>query len=149
MSGRRNPFEEIERVFERMSRELEDVAGELGRGERGPLGGGSDVAVDLVDEGDVYVVTMDVPGYEQDEIDLRVADGTLWVDCERSDATEEDEEDYLRRERRRASVRRSIGLPGPVEADDVSAKLRNGILTVRLPKVESGAGSDRIEIEGE
>ena len=135
-------------MFERMSREIEDAASQLGEGGRGPLGARSDVAVDLVDEGDVFVVTMDVPGFERDEIDLRVVDGTLWVDCERSDARAEDEEDYLKRERRSASVRRSIGLPAPVEADDVSAKLRNGILTVRLPKVESGSGSEQIEIEG-
>lgn len=136
-------------MFERMSRELEDAASQWGEGGRGPLGTKSDVAIDLVDEGDAFVVTIDVPGFERDEIDLRVADGTLWVECERSDATDVDAEEYLRRERRHASVRRSVGLPAPVEPEEVSAKLRNGILTVRIPKAESGEESKRIEIEGE
>lgn len=136
-------------MFERMSREFEDVAGQWGEGDRGMLRSRSDVAIDLVDEGDAFVVTVDVPGFERDEIDLYVADETLWIDCERSDATDEEEESYLRRERRHASVRRSVGLPAPVEPDEVSAKLRNGILTVTVPKEEPDDGSTRIDIEGE
>ena len=149
MSSRRNPFEELERMFERMSRQFEDAASEWGGGEWAPFGSGDDVAIDLVDEGDAFVVTVDVPGFERDEIDLRVADGTLWIDCERSESSEEDEESYLRRERTHRSVRRSVGLPAPVEADEVTAKLRNGILTVTVPKAEPEEGSQRIEIEGE
>lgn len=136
-------------MFERMSREFEDVAGQWGESDRGMLSTRSDVAIDLVDEGDAFVVTVDVPGFERDEIDLYVADETLWIECERSDATDEEEESYLRRERRHASVRRSVGLPAPVEPDEVSAKLRNGILTVTVPKAEPDDGSKRIDIEGE
>ena len=136
-------------MFERLSRELEDAAHQWGEGGWSPLETGKDVAIDLVDEGDAFVVTMDLPGFERDEIELRVADDTLWVDCERSDAREEDAEEYLKRERRHASVRRSVGLPAPVKSDEVSAKLRNGILTVTVPKAEPEEASTRIDIEGE
>lgn len=144
MSSRRNPFSEIERMFERMSREIEEATSQWGGGELAPFGSGSDVAVDLVDEDDAFVVTIDVPGFERDEIDLRVSERTLWVRCERSEATDEEEESYLRRERRHRSVRRSIRLPSPVNAEEASAKLKNGILTVTVPK----GASRRIDVEG-
>jgi HSP20 family protein len=149
MSSRRNPFEELERMFERMSREFEDAAGQWGEGDWSPLGGREEVAVDLVDEDDEFVVTVDVPGFERDEIDLRVADQTLWIHCERSEAADEEEENYLRQERRHRSVRRSIRLPAPVKKEEVSAKLRNGILTVTVPKAEPREGARQIDIEGE
>lgn len=136
-------------MFERMSRELEDAANQWGVGDWVPPGAESDVAIDLVDEDDAFVVTIDVPGFERDEIELRVTDETLWIECERTDAREENEEEYLRRERRHASVRRTVGLPAPVKPEEVSAKLRNGILTVTVPKAEPEEGSRRIDIEGE
>ena len=149
MSSRRNPFEEIERAFERMSRELEDAASQWGAGALEPFGSQSDVAIDLVDEEDAFVVTIDVPGFERDEIDLRLADRTLWIECDRDESTEAAEESYLRQERRHQSVRRSIRLPAPVEPEEVSAKLKNGILTVTVPKAEPKDGSRQIDIEGE
>lgn len=136
-------------MIERLSREFEEAAGQWGGGELAPFGSGGDVAVDLVDEDDAFVVTVDVPGFERDEIDLRVSEGTLWIECERSEATDEEEESYLRRERRHQSVRRSVRLPAPVKPDEVSAKLKNGILTVTVPKAEPESESHRIEIEGD
>ena len=148
MSSRRNPFEELERMFDRLSREFEEATSQWGERDWELFGTGREAAVDLVDEDDRFVVTIDVPGFERDEIDLRVAEGTLWIECERSSAEEEEGETYLRRERRRASMRRSVRLPAPVEPDEVTAKLKNGILTVTVPKAEPASESRRIEIEG-
>ncbi len=133
--GRRNPFEEIEELLERMGREL-DV-------EKWP--GAASIAVDVVDHGDRYVVTADLPGYERDAIDVRLAAGTLRLAAEREAEAPEEDVDYLRRERRRASVSRRVSLPEAVDEDDVTARYNQGVLTVELAKLE--AGGTRIDIE--
>jgi len=148
MSSRRNPFFDLERMFDRLSREFEEATSQWGEGDWALFETRGEAAVDLVDEDDAFVVTIDVPGFERDEIDLRVTEGTLWIQCERSSEEEEEGDTYLRRERSHASMRRSIRLPAPVDAEDVTAKLKNGILTVTVPKAEPIEESNRIEIEG-
>lgn len=139
MSARNNPFEELERFFQRMSRQFDDASdtwgseGAFGRTAAGP----ESAAIDLVEHGDEFVATVDLPGFERDEIDVLVADQTLRIEAEHEDAAEETEERYLRRERRHRSVRRSLRLPDEVDAEGVNAELNNGVLTVRLPKHEA------------
>lgn len=134
--GRGNPFDEIEDLFDRVSRELE--------GEQ--WGVTSSVAVDVADRGDAYVVTADLPGFGKDGIDVTVADTALRIEAERETTAEVEADDYLRRERQRGSVNRSVRLPEPVDDEGVEATYSNGVLTVTLPK-RSGEGGKRIEIE--
>ncbi len=129
--GRRNPFEELEDLLERLGGELD--AGEW------PAGAG--VSVDVADHGDRYVVTADLPGFEKTDIDVRLAAGALHLDAERELETDEEGVDYLRRERRRESVSRQISIPHPVEEDGVTATYNNGVLTVELPKQDADAGT--------
>ncbi|WP_181687376.1 Hsp20/alpha crystallin family protein [Halorhabdus salina] len=133
MPSKPNPFDEIERMFEQMSRQFEsfdptDVAGSLGG-----------VPVNVRDEGDQFVVTADLPGYESDDIDVTLPDtSTLRISAEtESDATSEDEEEesvFVRRERHQQSVSRSVSLPDRVASEETDASYQNGVLTVTLPK---------------
>ena len=134
--GRRNPFEEIERVLERMGREI-DV-------EDWP--GGAGIAIDVADHGERFVVAADLPGFERDDIELRLAAGALHLDAEREVASEEEGVDYLRRERRREAVSRRVDLPEAVDEEAISARYTNGVLTVELPKREADGGT-RIDVE--
>jgi len=148
MSARSNPFEELERIFERMSRQLDETSHRMGS--RGPIGrlsseSGS-MAIDLVEHDGEFVATVDLPGFEREDVDLRVSDHTLHLEAEHDEATEESEEDYLRRERRHQSVQRSVRLPEEVDKEAVTARMKNGVLTVRLPKAESEE-THEIEIE--
>ncbi|MFW5903421.1 MAG: archaeal heat shock protein Hsp14 [Halolamina sp.] len=137
---RRNPFDELEDMIERMSRQFEGgVPGGL------PTVGG--VAVDVADRDEEYVVTADLPGYETDDIDVTVTDGRLRIEAERETGTEEEGTDYIFNERRRESVSRTVRLPEPVDEDAVTAKYTNGVLTVTLPKEEVGDEGRHIEIE--
>ncbi|WP_331235168.1 Hsp20/alpha crystallin family protein [Natronorarus salvus] len=139
---RRNPFEEIEEFFDRMSRGFEE-------GEWAPTTiGAQQLAVDLADEGDAFVVTADLPGYEREEISLTLAERTLELSAEQeTERVDEDEEvNYIRRERRRRSVGRAVRLPEAVDEEATSARYANGVLTVRLPKVEAEEGTS-ISIE--
>ncbi len=148
MSTRNNPFEELERLFERMSRQFEESSRTWGAD--GPFGQwraelGS-MAIDLVEHDDEFVVTADLPGFERDDVDIRVTDHTLRIEAERDETIEEDEERYLRHERRHRSTKRSIQLPDEVDKDGVSARMKHGVLTVMLPRIEA-EDARKIDIE--
>lgn len=138
MSARSNPFEELERMFERMSRQFEESS-RMWEPE-GPFGRWTskfeEMAVDLVEHDDEFVVTVDLPGFERDDVEIEVTDHTLRIEAEHEEATEEEEEQYLRHERRHESVRRSIRLPDEVDKEGVKARMKNGVLTITLPKLE-------------
>jgi len=145
MPSRRNPFEELERLFERLGGQFE---GDWGRGvdlgEFGEFG----VAVDVADHGDEFVVTADLPGYEKSDIDVTLRGDTLRIAAEREVEEEEEVEgEYLRRERRAASASRSVTLPEEVDESGVSASYANGVLTVTLPKADLGGESHEIDVE--
>jgi HSP20 family protein len=148
VSTRGNPFEELERFFERMNRQFGDVS--PGSGTREPFGqstsGAEPMAIDLVEHDEEFVVTVDLPGFERDDVDVRVTDHTLRIDAEHEERTDEDAEQYLRRERRHESASRSMRLPDAVETRGVTARMNNGVLTITLPKVE-GDTARTIDIE--
>jgi HSP20 family protein len=138
--SRRNPFEEIEQMFERMNQQF-------GQFNDMSVPATQSLSVDLADHEDSFEVTADLPGYEREDIDLSVADRTLRISAERDESTEEGEGNYLRRERRRRSVSRSLSLPEEVVEEEASAAYTNGVLTVTLPKATSDEGSRSIDIE--
>jgi HSP20 family protein len=92
-------------------------------------------------------LTAELPGFEKDDIDLRVTDRTLRLEAEHEgESTEESDGEYVRRERRQTAVARSIHLPEAVQTDDIEATYNNGILTVRMPKIDPVTQGSEIEI---
>lgn len=138
MTPRSNPFDEIERLFENMSRQFEDAS--LSWGDREPFArfstGFETMAIDVVDHEDEFVVTVDLPGFDRDEIDVRVMDHRLTIEAAHEEEIEEGDETYLRQERSHRELTRTITLPDAVEEDAVTAHMKNGVLTVTCPKVE-------------
>jgi HSP20 family protein len=149
MSGRDTVFAELGRFFERMSREFDDPSSTWRS--QGPLApwapSGASAATDLVDRAEAFVVTVDLPGFERDDIDVRITDRALRIAAERESALDGDADRYLRRERRRDSVERSIRLPEAVDRDAVTAETRDGVLTVTLPKLEVREAR-HVDVEG-
>lgn len=139
MTTRNNPFDEIERLIDRMSRQFEEAARTWESD--GPFAGWrselQSMPVDLLERDDEFVATVDLPGFDREEVRVEVTDQTLRIEAERDEETEESDERYLRSERSRASTHRSIRLPDPVETDGVRARMNNGVLTVTLPKLEA------------
>lgn len=126
-------------MFDRLSRQFEQDPFDM-------TGFGGSIAVDVADHDDEYVVTADLPGFDKDDIDVSLADRTLVIEAEHEETEEEESADYLRRERSRQSLSRSLTLPESVDEEGIGARFKNGVLTVTLPKRESGSGK-RIEIE--
>ena len=122
-----------------MQRQLEEVLDAWDGDRYGPTTelATTGMGIDLADRGDEFVLTADVPGFETDDIDLRLADDTLHITVERTEeSTEEDNESYIRNERTRRSMSRAVRLPESVDEETVEASYRNGVLTVTLPKTE-------------
>ncbi|WP_281194650.1 Hsp20/alpha crystallin family protein [Halorubrum sp. F4] len=130
---RRDPFSDIEELFERMDREL----GKLGAGLDVPAS--SNVSVDLIETDEELTVLADLPGFDDDEISVELRDETLTVaatpsGAEEDDVDEADDDRYHLRERRHGAISRRIPLPAAVEPDAATAAYDAGVLTVTLPK---------------
>lgn len=142
---RHTPLAELERLVDEMRTRFDDATRRSGRltGEYAP-------SLDLVEYEDEYEVAVNLPGFAPEDVDVQVAGRTLTVAAEtESDATAERGEDgrYLRRERRRAEATETVTFPTAVDADGVAAELRNGLLTVTVPKVDPERSGRRVEIE--
>lgn len=97
--------------------------------------GHSDVHIplDVKDEKDAFVLYAIVPGLNAEDIEIEILNDTVSIRGEFGQETEE--ENYLRRERPSGQFQRSLRFATELEADKAEAKLENGILTLRIPKV--------------
>jgi len=91
-------------------------------------------AIDLVEEGDHYVLRADVPGVSQDELKVELEDNVLTLSGERKSEHEERKDGYYRIERASGSFSRSLTLPEGVDPDAIEARFERGVLEVRIPK---------------
>ena len=79
-------------------------------------------------------VSAELPGMDEKDIQLTLADDALTISGEKRLEKEDNGRNYYRRECAYGSFQRMIPLPGPVEADKVEAVFRKGVLTITLPK---------------
>jgi len=91
-------------------------------------------ALDLYQNNDNVIAVIELPGMRKEDIEISLHDGTLTIAGEHKSETPNG--DAERSERYVGKFRRSITLPARVDANNVSATYRNGILTVTLPKAE-------------
>ena len=106
-----------------------------GRGRRSLLEGGLlEPAVDLIDKKDKMIVKVELPGVEQKDVKLSLADNNLTIQGEIKKDEEIKKEDYYYRERAYGNYARTISLPIEVDKEKINAKFKNGILEVTMPK---------------
>ena len=91
-------------------------------------------AVDVAEKDKAFEITAELPGMEEKNIEVKVANSTLTIKGEKKEEREEKEKDYYVSERRFGSFQRSFGLPEGVDADKIEANFKNGVLTITLPK---------------
>lgn len=90
---------------------------------------------DIKEKKDSYVVNVDLPGYEKEDIKIEINNGYLTVTAERTNSDEEKEEGrYIRKERYSGQCSRSFYVGDNVKDTDVKASFKNGILTLEFPK---------------
>lgn len=93
-------------------------------------------AIDLVEEKEHLVVKAELPGVEKEKIEVSLDDGVLVIKGEKKEETETEGEGYHFSERRFGSFYRALELPAVVDAEKASASYADGVLEIRLPKVE-------------
>lgn len=91
-------------------------------------------AVDIYETETELVLTADLPGVNEKDIDVRIENNRLTVRGERQFETKVKPDSYLRLERTYGSFSRSFGLPNTVNTEAISAEYKNGVLNVQLPK---------------
>lgn len=90
---------------------------------------------DLYESEDEFTLELALPGFRTEDIDVTVERGVLTVSGQRQAPENVEGRHYHVREHAFDRFTRSFGLPSSVIADDVTAELDGGMLTVRLPKV--------------
>lgn len=122
------PLAALRREFDRL------VEGALGFE---PLNGGVRPfpALNIWEEGDALVAEAEVPGLSMEDLEVLVQGNELTIKGERREPADE-KIVYHRQERGTGQFSRFLNLPVEVDAEKVDASLKNGVLTIRLPKSE-------------
>jgi HSP20 family protein len=138
-----NPTREFEDIYDRMGQLMNLAFGlapvDVAEGPWIPL-------ADLSETDDAYVVEVDLPGVNRDQIDIQLQDRELVITGEIPESEQQGRRRH-RRSRRTGRFEFRTYLPGDVNADAVNAQLSNGVLTVTIPKSEE-AKPRQIEIKG-
>lgn len=130
-----NPFAELEQILDRYNRDarLPSSAGEgkevISKADWAPV-------VDISESKNQFTIKAELPGIKKEDIKLSVHEGVLAISGERRSETTEEDEKHHRIERFYGSFSRSFTLPENVDEENIDAEYQDGILTVRLAKVE-------------
>jgi HSP20 family protein len=136
----RNPWRELDTLSNRLNQMFGDFPSPTQSGSWVP-------AVDVEETAEELLLTAELPGMTQDDIELEVENNILTLRGEKSEIRKEGEEKkYHLWERRFGSFQRSFTLPRTVRAEGIEAEFLDGVLHVRLPKVAE-AKSRRITIK--
>ena len=92
--------------------------------------------IDLYQTDDDVVVKATLPGLDPEDLDIQVIGDTLTIRGELKKESEEKEKTYHIRENQYQSFSRSVTLPTMVKADKANAEMKNGVLTLTLPKAD-------------
>jgi HSP20 family protein len=136
-----NPFEEMERLFERF----------FGRGwMRPPFGWENPMwsemaksmevrvpSVDVIDRDEEVVVRAEIPGVSKENLEVSLSDDRLTIKgTTRSEKEEKETGDFTRREMTRGSFTRTVTLPANVDGEKAKASFKDGVLEMNLPKLK-------------
>jgi len=109
--------------------------------EPGTVPGGSQFnlwspVLDVFEDKDNVIAKIELPGMKREDIDISLHEGTLSISGERKHEEKSGEGQTYRSERYHGRFQRTVVLPKSVNADQVKAVYKDGILTVTLPKTE-------------
>ncbi|RUW27761.1 MULTISPECIES: Hsp20/alpha crystallin family protein [unclassified Mesorhizobium] len=100
-------------------------------------------AMDLVEKDKEYEITVELPGIDEKNVEIKLANRILTLKGEKKEEKEEKDNDYYLSERRYGSFQRSFQLPEGVDADKIDATFAKGVLTVKLPKTAEAQKAEK------
>ena len=134
-----SPFEEMDRLFEdyfsrgwmRPFRWEWPSLGEMAKPFEGKM-----PKVDVIERDDEVIVKAELPGVDKKDLDVSVTESSVTIKGTTSHEAKEEKGDYYRCEISRGAYARTVGLPSYVDADKAKARFKDGVLVLKLPKVE-------------
>ena len=140
----RSPFEELERMRNRMDRLIDGFS----RGTFEPTSAGVFPLINLVEDKESYYLYAELPGVKAESLDIEATANNLSISGERLISLEDEGAKYHRKEREAGRFSRIVQMPGDINPETVDAALVNGILSVKVPKAEAEKPK-KIVIQGE
>ena len=105
-------------------------------------------AVDIVEKGNAYEITAELPGMDEKNIEVSLVNGNLTIKGEKQEEKEEKKKDYYLHERHFGSFERCFAVPEKADPDKIEAHFKKGLLTVTLPKkAEAIQPEKKIEVK--
>jgi HSP20 family protein len=100
-------------------------------------------SVDILTEGDDVVVKVELPGMQKEDIDISLTEDTITISGEKKKEEKVEKKDYYRLESSYGSFKRSFSLPTEVQTEKASAKFKDGMLEIRIPKTEESKKKEK------
>ncbi|NLH43504.1 MAG: Hsp20/alpha crystallin family protein [Planctomycetes bacterium] len=104
-------------------------------------------AIDVAEKDDAILVRAEVPGCKPEDIDVSVCGNTLTLSGEKKESHEANGEGYYHMESTWGSFRREVSLPAEVDSSKIQAAVRDGVLSVTLPKAEKSKAV-KVKVQG-
>ncbi len=98
-------------------------------------------ASDVSETDSTYRISIELPGCEEKDLDVTVANGTVNIRGEKKQESKETKEQYLSTGRRYGSFQQAFRIPDGVDAEKIAATFKNGVLELVLPKTETAKKS--------
>jgi HSP20 family protein len=135
--ARWTPYRDMMSVRDEMNRVLNEAFGRGTNDEPAWFSGAWTPPVDIYETDDALVMKAELPGFSKDDISIEMKENTLVIKGERKREDEVKEGSYHRTERVYGAFQRSFLLPTTVDQEKVSAGYKDGVLELRLPKVQA------------
>ncbi len=141
-----DPFKDLQNLQDRMNRLFHEGLGRVPTRPDEVFGGSWVPAVDIHEEDQEFVVKAEVPGLDIKDLDIQIHENVLTLKGERRLEQEIQKDRYHRIERSYGAFQRSFTLPNIVDQDKVKARLKEGVLEIRIPKTER-AKPKQVQVE--
>lgn len=102
--------------------------------------------IDVQENDNEYVIEAELPGVNKDEVNIEMNEGRLSISIQREEIKNEENKNYVHKERRYSSMSRSIYLE-EAKSEGIKANLENGVLCITVPKDSKPNNSIKIDIE--
>lgn len=129
---RYEPWSMLNQLRKEMDRAFEQSGGEAGS----VVTSDWTPAVDVKESDTAFTLIADIPGVDPKDIEVHMEKGMLTIKGERESEKKDEKEGYKRVERSYGSFYRRFTMPDTANADKISAKSRNGVLEITIPKHE-------------
>ncbi len=110
------------------------------------ISGTNNLKCDIYERDNTYFVEADIPGFKKEDIKIEAEDGYLTINISKEDSKDEEDKNYIRRERYASSYKRQFYL-GNIDEDNIKAEFKEGTLKITVPKKESLPNIKKIEIK--